>query len=76
MRAYDRIYAFSPNIWLEEVKARNTGRHPCEFYKLDLEVNNASIEQIMTLFEGYYTELINRIKKACAEILEKNQRKI
>ena len=74
--AYERIYAFSPNIRLENISARETGRHLCEFYQLDLEVKKATIEDVMDIFENYFVNLLKQLFTYCGEIFEKNERNL
>lgn len=52
---FDQIYSFSPNIRIEPLERKNTGRHLAEFTQLDLEVKGKGREFVMDLAE----EMIN-----------------
>lgn len=70
LKTLDKIFVFSPNIRLEPTERSNTGRHLFEFTQLDLEVKNASREEIMDLCESLIITLLKNIKKECQEELE------
>ncbi len=62
---HDKIFAFSPNIRLEEKELVDTGKHLIEFTQLDLEVSHASREDLLKLGEELITHVISVIKKNC-----------
>lgn len=70
MRSLEKIFVFSPNIRIELPDLRNTKRHLFEFTQLDLEVKNASRENVMKLCEELIIDVIKRIKKDCKKELE------
>lgn len=59
---FDRIYAFSPNIRLEPLERKSTGRHLAEFTQLDLEVKDRSRDFVMELAEGMINDAIDKVK--------------
>ncbi|OYT55834.1 MAG: asparagine ligase [Candidatus Aenigmarchaeota archaeon ex4484_14] len=72
--AIDKIFAFSPNIRLEDPATQKTGRHLAEFWQLDLEAAHTSREEIMQLGEKLLIYIIKSVKKACPEQLEQFER--
>ncbi|MCL4412211.1 MAG: asparagine synthetase A [Candidatus Thermoplasmatota archaeon] len=63
---FERIYSFSPNIRIEPLERRVTGRHLAEFTQLDLEVRNARREDVMDLAE----DMINKVVEDVGEHVE------
>lgn len=59
---FDRIYSFSPNIRIEPIERKNTGRHLAEFTQLDLEVKGKGRDFVMALAEGMIDDAIVRVK--------------
>lgn len=76
MKTLDKIFVFSPNVRIEPKERGKTGRHLFEFTQLDLEVKNASREDIIKLCEEMLVKLIKTIKKDCGEELKTLDRKI
>ena len=70
VKTLDKIFVFSPNIRLEPKDRGKTGRHLFEFTQLDLEVKNASREDIIKLCEEMLVKLIKTIKKDCKKELK------
>jgi asparaginyl-tRNA synthetase len=59
---FDSIYSFSPNIRLEPLERRSTGRHLAEFTQLDLEVKDRGRDFVMALAEGMINDAIEKVK--------------
>jgi len=76
LRTLDKIFIFSPNIRLEPLDRKDTGRHLFEFTQLDLEIKNASREDIMKLCEELLVSVIKSVKKNCKKELKTLGRKI
>ncbi|MFW6040636.1 MAG: asparagine synthetase A [Thermoplasmatota archaeon] len=68
--AFDKVFAFSPNVRLEPIELADTGKHLVEFTQLDLEVAGASRKDILDLGEGLLVSVINYIKENCKNKLE------
>jgi len=66
----EKIFVFSPNIRLETVDRKDTGRHLFEFTQLDLEVKYAKREDIMKLAEELLILVIKKIKMNCENELK------
>ena len=76
LKTLDKIFIFSPNVRLEPIKRKETGRHLFEFTQLDLEVKDATREQVMELCEDILIILIKSIKKECGKELITLDRKL
>lgn len=76
LRSLDKIFTFSPNIRLEPMERKNTGRHLFEFTQLDLEVKEAKREDMMKLCEELLISVIKSVKKNCNKELKVLGRKI
>lgn len=59
---FEKIFAFSPNVRLEPVHARSSKRHLAEFTQLDLEMRDATREDIMELVEEMLVHVIKNVK--------------
>ena len=66
----EKIFVFSPNVRLEKIDRKNTGMHLFEFTQLDLEVKNATREEVMILCEELLISLIKSIKNNCEKELK------
>jgi asparaginyl-tRNA synthetase len=64
-----RIFCFSPNIRIEPAERRTSGRHLIEFVQLDLEVRDASREDVMKLAEDFFADLFERLPAVAADEL-------
>lgn len=60
---FEKIYSFSPNIRIEPIDRKSTGRHLAEFTQLDLEVRNATREDVMALGERMINSVISTVQK-------------
>lgn len=61
-----KVFCFSPNIRIEPAERRTSGRHLIEFVQLDLEVREASRDEVMSLAEDFFAHLFERLPKAAA----------
>jgi asparaginyl-tRNA synthetase len=59
--AFDKIVYVAPNVRLEPLETSSTSRHLAEFHQLDIEVANASREDIMRLAEGLITHITGSV---------------
>ncbi|MEM4662666.1 MAG: asparagine synthetase A [Candidatus Diapherotrites archaeon] len=74
--AFDKIFAFSPNIRLEPVDSIATKRHLAEFTQLDLEAAYYSRDDIIFLAEEMLCYCIAMVKKKCKDALSYFGRKL
>ncbi len=76
LRTLNKIFIFSPNVRIESPEQKDTGRHLFEFSQLDLEVKEATREEMMSLCEELMVATITSIKKHCKKELEQLGRKL
>ena len=76
VRACDKIFSFSPNIRLEPTEWGQTGRHLFEFVQLDLEVRNATRDDVMDLGERLLLRIMEKVRERCRNELELLGRKL
>lgn len=74
--SYEKLFIFSPNVRLEPVDRKDTGRHLAEFSQLDVEVRDISRDQAIELAEKMYCYVIEQVKRTCADDLEYFNRKL
>lgn len=65
-----KIYSFSPNIRLEPLASAATGRHLTEFYQIDMEESEGTMEGTMLHVEKLLTATAKRVKDSCKDELK------
>jgi len=68
--AFQKIYAFSPNVRLEPLEHIKSGRHLVEFCQLDLEESDATCEDSMALAEGLLESVIAKVVSKWSPLLK------
>jgi len=63
LREYPKIFIFSPNVRLETEDKKHTGRHLIEFVQLDLEVKDATREDILDLVERLLVYTMQKLEE-------------
>lgn len=76
IRAFDNVYAFAPNVRLEPLANTNSDRHLCEFYQLDLEMKDKTIEDVMKITEIFLEKLLYKVDLLCKDILSDYNRNL
>ena len=76
LRTLEKIFVFSPNVRIEPLEKKDTGRHLFEFTQLDLEVKDAKREDVMRLCEELLIATITSIKRGCKKELNMLGRKL
>jgi len=71
-----KIFALSPNVRLEPLESIKTRRHLTEFRQIDLEVANATYQEVMRLGERMLCRIIAAIKEKCNRELEEQKRSL
>ncbi len=66
----DRFFTLSPNIRIEKRERAKTGRHLYEFTQLEVEIVDATIEDIFKIFEELIKASIIAVKKTSPTSLE------
>ena len=75
-RAYDKIFIMAPNIRLELASEKSSDNHLLEFSQFDIEMRNASMDEVMELIEELYIHIFQRINELCPEELKVLKRKL
>jgi len=70
LRTVPKIFCFSPNVRMEPAERASFGRYLAEFVQLDLEVRDASRDDIMNLGEGLVVAVFTSVLASCGEELE------
>ena len=69
MRIHPKIFSFSPNIRLETKDKRDSGRHLIEFTQLDLEMRDATRDDVMSLVEEMLTDAFEKLEEKFGKFL-------
>ncbi|MET7421150.1 amino acid--tRNA ligase-related protein [Dactylosporangium sp. NPDC005555] len=59
--AFDKIFYVAPNVRLEPLETADTGRHLAEFTQIDVEVADASREDILDLLQGLLRHIVRHV---------------
>ncbi len=73
---HPRIFCFSPNVRIESIERRNSGKHLIEFVQLDLEVREAKRSEVISLGEELFRFIVIAVREKCREDLEFFGRKL
>ena len=76
LRTVPRIFCFSPNVRMEPAERARYGRYLAEFVQLDLEVRDATRDDIMRIGEGLFLAILDGVKDHCAEELDRLERQL
>lgn len=68
--AFDRIFCVVPNVRLEPLETRFTGRHLTEFHQIDVEVAGASRAEVMDLLESMLVHAVGTVTTRLPRELE------
>lgn len=63
--AFDKIFYLAPNVRLEPLETATTGRHLVEFHQLDVEVAEASREEILDLAQELLRHVVRYVLREC-----------
>ncbi len=69
LRTVPKIFCFSPNVRMEPAERAAAGRYLAEFVQLDLEVREASRDEIIGLGERLLIAVLEAVATACREEL-------
>jgi len=69
VRVLNKIFSLSPNIRLEPAGWGQSGRHLFEFVQLDLEVREATRDDMLALGERLLVHIVERISESCIKEL-------
>jgi asparaginyl-tRNA synthetase len=60
-----RIFCFSPNVRMEPAERASFGRYLAEFVQLDLEVRDATRDDILTIGEDLIVRVLQDVSRRC-----------
>jgi asparaginyl-tRNA synthetase len=67
--AFDRIFYVAPNVRLEPLETADTGRHLVEFTQIDVEVAEASREEVLDLLQDLLRHIVGyALREAKADL--------
>jgi len=69
LRTLPRIFCLSPNVRMEPAERASFGRYLAEFVQLDLEVRDATRDDVIALGEGLIIHVLRGVTERCAEEL-------
>ncbi len=69
LRTVPRIFCFSPNVRMEPPERAALGRYLAEFVQLDLEVRDASRDDVLALGEGLVVAVLKAVGERCPDEL-------
>ena len=69
LRTLPKIFCFAPNVRMEPAERSSYGRYLAEFVQLDLEVRDASRDDIMAVGEGLVCSIFEAVLSFCSEEL-------
>ena len=59
--AFDKVFSIAPNVRLEPIETRHTGRHLVEFHQIDVELADAGHADAMAVAEGVVAACVGRV---------------
>ena len=76
LRTLPRIFCFSPNVRMEPAERASAGRYLAEFVQLDLEVRDASRDDVIGVGERLVTAVFDSVASRCREELHLLRREL
>jgi asparaginyl-tRNA synthetase len=67
--AFDKVYCIAPNVRLEPPETSSTSRHLAEFHQIDVEMANATRDDVMGVAENILRDAIGRVIDTAADDL-------
>jgi asparaginyl-tRNA synthetase len=59
--AFDKVFFIAPNVRLEPMETATTGRHLVEFNQIDVEVADASRDDVLDLAQGLLRHVVTHV---------------
>jgi len=69
LRTLPKIFCFAPNVRMEPAERASAGRYLAEFVQLDLEVREASRDDVIALGEALVCAVFESVLQTCADEL-------
>ena len=76
LRTVPRIFCFAPNVRMEPAERASAGRYLAEFVQLDLEMRDASRDDVIALGECLITSVLRSVSDVCSGELAQLDRKV
>ena len=76
LRTLPRIYSVSPNVRMEPAERASLGRYLAEFVQLDLEVRDATRDEIIGIGEGLLVHVLSAVAVRCSAELARLGREL
>ncbi|MFU2157476.1 asparagine synthetase A [Caldisericum sp. AR60] len=70
LREYPKIFIFSPNVRLEREDKKDSRRHLIEFVQLDLEIKDATREDILDLVEDLIIYTMKKLEEKFGDFIK------
>ena len=61
LTVFDRIFCIAPNVRLEPLETASTSRHLAEFHQIDVEMADASRDEITAVAEGLVKHVVRQV---------------
>jgi asparaginyl-tRNA synthetase len=59
--AFDKIFYIAPNVRLEPLETTSTARHLAEFHQIDVEIADATRDEVLLVVQGLVSHVIRRV---------------
>lgn len=76
LRTVPRLFCFSPNVRMEPKERASYGRYLAEFVQMDLEVRDATRDEVMAVGEGLMRSVLTAVAGHCADDLRRLGREL
>ena len=70
LRTVPKVFCFSPNVRMEPAERASFGRYLAEFVQLDLEMRDATRNEIMSIGEGLVIRVVEGVSQYCRTELQ------
>jgi asparaginyl-tRNA synthetase len=70
LQTLPRVFCFSPNVRMEPAERASAGRYLAEFVQLDLEVRDASRDDVIAIGEGLLISVLTAVAEGCSDELK------
>ena len=70
LTAFDKIFCIAPNVRLEPLETASTSRHLAEFHQIDVEMANATRDDITQVIEGLVKHIVGEVVRHVPDELD------
>lgn len=68
-KGIEKLFIVAPNIRLEKASVKGSDNHLLEFSQFDLEIKNASMQDVIAFLDGLFKHVFAQVKEKCASEL-------